>query len=387
VVARVNHPKNQWLFTETWGVDVSVSTPQLLTALVEEAVSVGSLVRLLRFEGGNAHLVEVTLAENSPADGVSVVDLGVPRDATIVAVVRSDHLIVPRGDTRLAAGDEVLGRCRGRGTAPAGRALTPMRAAFFDLDKTVIAKASIAAFGRPFYRGGLINRRLIARAVVSQIIYLHLGASEQKLARVRESMLALTKGWDREQIREIVREALEETVEPIIYAEALDLIEAHRAAGHKVYLVSASPEEIVEPLAEHLGVDGCIATRAVVDEEGRYAGEMEFYAYGPFKAEAMRALADSEDLDLAESSAYSDSYTDLPMLEAVGHPVAVNPDRVLAKVAREREWEVMQFTKPVRLRDRVSVPSLSTTATAAGVTAVATAGALVAWRMSRRAHS
>ncbi len=108
VVARVNHPKNQWLFTETWGVDVSVSTPQLLTALVEEAVSVGSLVRLLQFEGGNAHLVEVTLAEDSPAAGVSVVDLGVPRDATIVAVVRADHLIVPRGDTRLAAGDEVL---------------------------------------------------------------------------------------------------------------------------------------------------------------------------------------------------------------------------------------------------------------------------------------
>ncbi len=108
VVARVNHPKNQWLFTETWGVDVSVSTPQLLTALVEEAVSVGSLVRLLRFEGGNAHLVEVTLADDSPADGVSVADLDVPRDATIVAVVRRDHLLVPRGDTRLAVGDEVL---------------------------------------------------------------------------------------------------------------------------------------------------------------------------------------------------------------------------------------------------------------------------------------
>ncbi len=108
VVARVNHPKNQWLFTETWGVDVSVSTPQLLTALVEEAVSVGSLVRLLQLEGGSAHLVEVTLAEDSPAAGVSVVDLGVPRDATIVAVVRADHLIVPRGDTRLAVGDEVL---------------------------------------------------------------------------------------------------------------------------------------------------------------------------------------------------------------------------------------------------------------------------------------
>ena len=107
-VPRVNHPKNQWLFTETWGVDVSVSTPQLLTALVEEAVSVGSLVRLLHFEGGTAHLVEVTLAEDSPADGVTIAELGVPRDATVVAVVRSDHLIVPRGDTRLAAGDEVL---------------------------------------------------------------------------------------------------------------------------------------------------------------------------------------------------------------------------------------------------------------------------------------
>ncbi len=261
-----------------------------------------------------------------------------------------------------------------------------MRAAFFDLDKTVIAKASIAAFGRPLYQGGLINRRLIVRAVVSQIVYLHLGASEQKLDRMRESLLTLTKGWDQQQIREIVREALEETVEPIIYAEALDLIEAHRAAGHKVYLVSASPEEIVEPLAEHLGVDGCIATRAVVDGEGRYAGEMDFYSYGQFKAEAMTELAEAEGIDLTESWAYSDSYTDLPMLEAVGHPVAVNPDRVLAKTAREREWEVMQFTKPVRLRDRVGVPSLPVTATAAGLTAVATVGAVVAWRMSRRVH-
>ena len=163
-----------------------------------------------------------------------------------------------------------------------------MRAAFFDLDKTVIAKASIAAFGRPLYRGGMINRRLVARALVSQLIYLHLGASEQKLARVRESMLTLTKGWDRDQITEIVREALEETVEPIIYAEALDLIEAHRAAGHRVYLVSASPDVIVQPLAEHLGVDGAISSRPLVDEDGRYTGEMEFYAYGPFKAEAMR---------------------------------------------------------------------------------------------------
>ncbi len=108
VVARVNHPKNQWLFNESWGIDVSVSTPQLLTALVEEAVSVGSLVRLLHFEGGTTHLVEVTLAEGCPAAGVAIADLGIPREATVVAVIREDHLVVPRGDTVLYPGDEVL---------------------------------------------------------------------------------------------------------------------------------------------------------------------------------------------------------------------------------------------------------------------------------------
>src|SRR5688500_8313757 len=106
VVARVNHPKNHWLFNESWGVDVAVSTPHLLTALVEEAVSVGSLVRLLQFE--DAQLVEVTLADDSPAAGQPILDLGVPRDATIVAVVRGGHVVVPRGDTVLQAGDEVL---------------------------------------------------------------------------------------------------------------------------------------------------------------------------------------------------------------------------------------------------------------------------------------
>jgi trk system potassium uptake protein TrkA len=108
VVARVNNPSNQWLFNPSWGVDVSVSTPQLITALVEEAVSVGSLVRLFQFEGGTATLVEVTLAEDSPATGMSLSELELPRDATVVAVVRSDRLIVPRGDTVLGAGDEVL---------------------------------------------------------------------------------------------------------------------------------------------------------------------------------------------------------------------------------------------------------------------------------------
>jgi trk system potassium uptake protein TrkA len=108
VIARVNNSKNQWLFNESWGVDVSVSTPQLITGLVEEAVSVGALVRLLQFQGGSANLVEVTLADDSPAAGKAIADLAIPRDATIVAVVRRDRLVVPRGDTLLQPGDEVL---------------------------------------------------------------------------------------------------------------------------------------------------------------------------------------------------------------------------------------------------------------------------------------
>ena len=108
VIARVNHPKNEWLFNENWGVDLSVSTPHLITALVEEAVSVGRLVRILQFEGGQARLVEVTLAEDSPAVDRAISEIDLPRSATFVAVVREEHVVMPRGDTVFAAGDEVL---------------------------------------------------------------------------------------------------------------------------------------------------------------------------------------------------------------------------------------------------------------------------------------
>ena len=250
-----------------------------------------------------------------------------------------------------------------------------MEAAFFDLDKTVIARASMAAFGHHFYRGGLISRSSFARAIGSQLVYLHLGASEQKLARIREQVLRLTRGWDQAEVSRIVREALDDVVEPIIYAEALELIEQHHASGRRTYIVSASPEEIVQPLAEYLGVDGAIASRAVVDLDGRYTGEMAFYAYGPFKAQAMDDLARFEGIDLSASYAYSDSYTDVPMLEAVGHPVVVNADRVLARLARDRGWESVQFTRPVRLRDRVPVPNLPTAAALTGAAAIAVTGA------------
>lgn len=265
--------------------------------------------------------------------------------------------------------------------------ISPMprtEAAFFDLDKTVIARASMAAFGRPFYKEGLVSRGMLLRALYGQLVYMHLGASEEKLTRVREQVLRLTKGWDQARIKKVVAETIDEVVEPIIYAEALELIEEHQAAGRRVFIVSASPEEIVAPLARYLGVDEAIASRAMVDDEGRYTGEMAFYAYGPFKADAIRELADREGIDLGASYAYSDSYTDAPMLEVVGHPVAVNPDRVLARLAREKDWEVRTFAKPVRLRSRLPVPPAGPTAAVGGVLVGAAVAAVAWWRYSTR---
>jgi len=273
------------------------------------------------------------------------------------------------------------------GGGPGGRPV-PIEAAFFDLDKTVIAKASMAAFRGPLYAGGVLTKRAVVRALFAQLVYLHLGASELRLHRIRAALLKLTKGWDRATIREIVDEALERVVDPIIYSEAVDLIEQHRAAGRFVVIVSASPEEIVVPLARYLSVDATIASRAEVDEAGRYTGEMAFYAYGPFKADAIHELAEERGLDLEGSYAYSDSISDLPMLEAVGNPVVVNPDRLLANLARARGWDIRNFVRPVRLRDRFrdrfSTAPSPAIALSAGAVAVGGAAVAVGWWLGGR---
>jgi HAD superfamily hydrolase (TIGR01490 family) len=261
-----------------------------------------------------------------------------------------------------------------------------MEAAFFDLDKTVISRASMVAFGKPLYREGLISRWLVLRALYGQLVYLYIGADEERLARMRDSVLALTKGWEQRRIRAIVEETLQEVVEPIVYDEALDLIAMHQSAGRPVFIVSASPEEIVAPLARYLGVDAYLATTSRIDADGRYTGETDFYCYGPHKAVAMAAVAAERGIDLNASWAYSDSATDLPMLECVGHPVVVNPDRELARVAREREWEIQTFERNVRLRDRVPMPSArKTTAVGGAVVSAGVGAAVLWWWLSRRA--
>jgi HAD superfamily hydrolase (TIGR01490 family) len=259
-----------------------------------------------------------------------------------------------------------------------------MEAAFFDLDKTIIAKSSVLAFGKPFYREGLLSRRAIVKSVYAQVVYMLVGADETKMEKVREAMLTLTRGWNQAHIASIVAETLDEVVSPIIFAEAIDIIDEHKAAGRKVVIVSSSPVEVVSPLAHYLGVDDTIATRAELDADGNYTGELAFYAYGPYKAEAIRELAERDGIDLAASYAYSDSATDLPMLEVVGHPVVVNPDRELARVAREREWEVLSFRQPVRLRDRVPVPPTGPTIAVSGALAAAGAGMAAYWWWWRR---
>ena len=235
--------------------------------------------------------------------------------------------------------------------------MVAVAAAFFDLDKTVIAKAAMVAFGGHLRRHGLVNRRTMVRAVAQHLVFLYLGADEGRMAKMREATLAVTKGWDRDEVSSIVRETLLETVEPIIYAEALDLMDDHRERGDRIFLVSASPEEVVVPLAELIGADGAIASRADVDEQGRYTGTMAFYNAGEAKVTAITELAERKGFVLADCAAYSDSATDLPLLEAVGHPVAVNPDRELRRIAKERGMEVLKFENPVKLRDRATAPS------------------------------
>jgi HAD superfamily hydrolase (TIGR01490 family) len=256
-------------------------------------------------------------------------------------------------------------------------------AAFFDLDKTVIAKASMVAFGPHLLKAGLISRRLMLRGLWTQMLFQRFGADDAKMEKFRQTALHITRGWDQARISAMVDETLIDVIDPIVFDEALALIRQHKADGHRVFIVSASPAEIVVPLATYLGVDEAIASRASVDAEGRYTGEIEFYSYGPYKAEAMEALAAAEGIDLTASYAYSDSITDLPMLEAVGHPTAVNPDRELARVAGERGWQVAWFDQPVPLRSRVPLPESRAVVLAAAGLAAAAAGTAVWWWQRR----
>lgn len=257
--------------------------------------------------------------------------------------------------------------------------LIAVEAAFFDLDKTVIARASMIAFGRSFRQAGMINRRVMARAAWNGIVFHTLGADEERMRKFRESALRITRGWDRDAVGSLVVDTLTDVIDPIVYDEALELIAEHHNAGRLVFIVSASPEEIVIPLASYLGADGAIASRARIDTSGRYTGEVEVYAYGPYKAEAIIKVAAERGIDLENSWAYSDSATDEPMLRSVGNPTAVNPDRELARIAQAEGWPVLTFTNRVPLSERVTLPPPGRIATGAMVATGVSAGLILGW--------
>ena len=247
-------------------------------------------------------------------------------------------------------------------------------AAFFDLDKTIIASSSALAFSKPLLRQGLINRRAALRSAYAQLMFSLAGADEQTTERLRAQISALCAGWDVAQVRAVVEETLHDVVDPLVYAEAAELIDRHKADGHDVIILSATGHEVVAPIATMLGADHAVATRMEI-VEGRYSGEVEFYCYGENKAVAARELAASRGYNLDACFAYSDSSTDIPLLEAVGKPCAVNPDKLLRKIATEREWPVLTFSRPITLRSRIPQSAAAAVAFGVGVGAVAAAGA------------
>ncbi len=222
-------------------------------------------------------------------------------------------------------------------------------AAFFDLDKTLISRSSTLAFSWPFYRHGLISRTAMIRGAFAQAVFRRAGADHERMERIRSQASQLCRGWQAERVREIVSRHLDDTIVPHLYAEAKALVSGHHEAGRDVIVVSASGHEVVDPIAALLGADTVIATQMVI-ADGRYTGDVAFYAYGEAKAAKMRELAAQRGYRLADCYAYSDSITDLPMLEAVGHPTAVNPDRALREVAAARSWPILSFAAPPRRR-------------------------------------
>jgi len=258
-------------------------------------------------------------------------------------------------------------------------------AAFFDLDKTIIAKSSVLAFGKPFFQGGLINRRAVVRSAYAQFVFALSGADHDQIEKMRAYLTDLVAGWDVAQVKDIVNETLHEIIDPLVYTDAVDLIAQHKAAGRDVVIVSSSGEEVVAPIGAMLGADHVIATQMLVGDDGRYSGEISRYAYGQEKAVAIKELAEQVGYELADSYGYSDSITDVPLLEAVGHPYAVNPDRGLRKVAADRGWPTLSFTNSVPLRQRLTGlrPQRPTLTLGAGF-GVATAIVAVLWAVSRR---
>lgn len=217
-----------------------------------------------------------------------------------------------------------------------------MSAAFFDLDRTLMAGSSAFQFGRASYQAGLMSRRQLARDAWANVRFRLQGSTDEATDALRERIFTSIKGTRVVELQRLGPRVLAGVL-PRIYPQMLDVAYAHQDAGRKVYIVTAASQEMAEVLAHVLVFDGGIGSRSEI-ADGRYTGRPDGpFTYREGKAQEMRRLAAEEGIDLSESYAYSDSESDLPMMRAVGHPVAVNPDRALARVAAAEGWEIMRF--------------------------------------------
>jgi HAD superfamily hydrolase (TIGR01490 family) len=216
-------------------------------------------------------------------------------------------------------------------------------AAFFDLDRTLISRSSSLSLAPAFHRRGLLRRRDRAKAVLAQLVFVRYGAGTSRVGQTADSGMAFLKGMPVETMREIVLESMDTAFKPHVYRDALDLVARHRERGERSFVVSAALQEIVDALVAELGLDGGRGSTAEV-ENGVYTGRLVRRLDGRAKAGVLGELAAAEGIELDESTAYSDSAADVPFLEAVGYPVAVNPDRKLRGIAAERGWRVLRFS-------------------------------------------
>jgi len=237
-------------------------------------------------------------------------------------------------------------------------------AAFFDLDKTLMAGSSGMQFARVAARQGIVGRRQLASWALEHLRYRLRGTTDERTAEVLKVARGLIEGVPAKTIERMGPEVMA-AILPRVYPQMLAEVHAHQDAGRSTFIVSAAGNDVVSSLATVLGMEGGIGTRYEVDAEGSFTGRLDGpFVYGKGKVEAIEAFAASHGIDLATSYAYSDSLSDLPMLRAVGNPVAVNPDPPLAGIARAEGWQTLRFE---RLGRRLTALAFTLLATLAGI--------------------
>jgi HAD superfamily hydrolase (TIGR01490 family) len=221
----------------------------------------------------------------------------------------------------------------------------PRGAAFFDLDRTLMQGSSAFQFARAAYRSGLMSRRQLVSDALANLQFRLRGATDADSLALRERIAASLEGTRVVDLERLGADVLAGIL-PRIYPQMLALAHEHQDHGRPAYIVTAASQELADILASVMALDGAVGSGISEVQDGVYTGRPTgVFVYRTGKATAIRELADREGIDLAQSYAYSDSESDLPMLEAVGYPVAVNPDTALARIARERGWDVLRFDR------------------------------------------